>query len=860
MRILNPNVSFSLNSTSFIGTQYYLGANGLDNGKQAMDNLALSEYTASGAILEVQGVIGGAGGLTKVGYDTVILSGNNTYSGATRIEGGRLLLGADDALPTTTSLVTTANGVLDLNGQNQTIGSLTNAVATTAVNSTSGFITNGGTSSRTLSVGNGVTANFAYAGVIQHNVSLTKIGTATMTLHNESTYIGDTTVDGGILEIGGRLSGTREVVLNSGGTLRLNSASNNIVNTNLATPTATLTNVTLDGGSLTIDSSRSSNTQTFNDLNVLSDSSLDFGSGNTNVFRFNSIATFTGVLNVRGWTGSNYAVGTTTDSGAATQDRLRFAVSPGTPGAALNSMVFFNDAGVSVGRGLVVNDSGVFGVVSSNMATAYWKGNLASKAWNQGNWSTDLAGTTVPGLAPSGATDVILSATGQDGQDIMFLGENMQVKSVTVNGENPGTPVEVLATGGHTLTVVDAAAITTESTAPATTFNAPVAFSAGTATVTVNSTSPLALVGAVSGNNLAKAGTGTLILSGANTHTGTTTISVGVLRASSNGALGTTAGGTTVTAGATLELSGNVAITGEALTLNGNGVGGDGALRNVSGDNLFAGLITLATNSRIQSDIAGDVLSLDVASGPAISGVDTNVTFAGDGDITVADAISLGTGGLTKEGAGVLILGGTNTYTGTTTVSNGVLAINGNNSAATGDVTVGANGILGGNGTVGGNTQIFGSVSTGANPDIFQVGTLNFNGKDVTFNDNSSWFVDLVRDTNNMGDQIGNVGLFSIGANVTLNLVSDPSTFVYGNTYTIATYSSFAGGEFSGFAQGGVLAGYQINYGSNAITLTAVPEPGTLGLLGLALGGFFFRRIRRRRAEVVMVDSEKSES
>jgi autotransporter-associated beta strand protein len=860
MRILNPNVSFSLNSTSFIGTQYYLGANGLDNGRQAMDNLALSEYTASGAILEVQGVIGGAGGLTKVGYDTVILSGNNTYSGATRIEGGRLLLGADDALPTTTSLVTTANGVLDLNGQNQTIGSLTNAVATTAVNSTSGFITNGGTSNRTLSVGNGVTANFAYAGVIQHNVSLTKIGTATMTLHNESTYIGDTTVDGGILEIGGRLSGTREVVLNSGGTLRLNSASNNIVNTNLATPTATLTNVTLDGGSLTIDSSRSSNTQTFNDLNVLSDSSLDFGSGNTNVFRFNSIATFTGVLNVRGWTGSNYAVGTTTDSGAATQDRLRFAVSPGTPGAALNGMVFFNDAGVSVGRGLVVNDSGVFGVVSSNMATAYWKGGLASKAWNQGNWSTDLAGTTVPGLAPSGATDVIISATGQDGQDIMFLGENMQVKSVTVNGENPGTPVEVLATGGHTLTVVDAAAITTESTAPATTFNAPVAFSAGTATVTVNSTNPLALVGAVSGNNLAKAGTGTLILSGANTHTGTTTISVGVLRASSNGALGTTAGGTTVTAGATLELSGNVAITGEALTLNGNGVGGDGALRNVSGDNLFAGLITLATNSRIQSDIAGDVLSLDVASGPAISGVDTNVTFAGDGDITVADAISLGTGGLTKEGAGVLILGGTNTYTGTTTVSNGVLAINGNNSAATGDVTVGANGILGGNGTVGGNTQVFGSVSTGANPDIFQVGTLNFNGKDVTFNDNSSWFVDLVRDTNNMGDQIGNVGLFSIGSNVTLNLVSDLSTFVYGNTYTIATYSSFAGGEFSGFAQGGVLAGYQINYGSNAITLTAVPEPGTLGLLGLALGGFFFRRIRRRRAEVVMVDSEKSES
>jgi len=523
-------------------------------------------------------------------------------------------------------------------------------------------------------------------------------------------------------------------------------------------------------------------------------------------------------------------------------------------------MVFFNDAGVSVGRGLVVNDGGLFGVVSSNMATAYWKGNLASKAWNQGNWSTDLAGTTIPGLAPSGSTDVILSATGQDGQDIMFLGEDMQVKSVTVNGENPGTPVEVLATGGHTLTVVDAAAITTESTAPATTFSAPVAFAATTATVTVNSTAPLTLAGSVSGNNLTKAGTGTMILSGANAHTGSTTVSAGVLQVSNNTALGTTAGGTTVAAGATLELTGNVAITGEALTLNGSGVGGNGALRNVSGDNTFAGLITLASNSTIQSDVPGDVLVLGVSAGSAISGADTNITFTGDGDTTVAGAISLGIGSLTKDGTGILILEGSNTYTGTTTVSNGVLAINGNNSGATGDVTVGANGILGGNGTVGGNTQVFGSVSTGANPDIFQIGTLNFNGKDVTFNDNSAWFVDLVRDTNNMGDQISNVGAFSIGSNVTLNLVSDLSTFVYGNTYTIATYSSFAGGEFSGFAQGGVLSGYQINYGSNAITLTAVPEPGTLGLLGLALGGFFFRRIRRRRNEVAVVDSEKSEA
>ena len=204
MRILNPNVSFTLNSNSFIGTQYYLGANGLDNGKQAMDNLALTEYTASGAILEVQGVISGAGGLTKVGYDTVILSGSNTYAGSTAVNGGRLLLGKDNALPTTTNLTTTADGVLDLNGQNQMVAKLQNPVISTAANVTSGFITNSATTTKTLTVGNGISSgdNFTYSGVIQHNVALTKTGGADLTLNNINTYTGATHINGGAVKLG----------------------------------------------------------------------------------------------------------------------------------------------------------------------------------------------------------------------------------------------------------------------------------------------------------------------------------------------------------------------------------------------------------------------------------------------------------------------------------------------------------------------------------------------------------------------------------------------------------------------------------------------------------------------------------
>ena len=61
----------------------------------------------------------------------------------------------------------------------------------------------------------------------------------------------------------------------------------------------------------------------------------------------------------------------------------------------------------------------------------------------------------------------------------------------------------------------------------------------------------------------------------------------------------------------------------------------------------------------------------------------------------------IGTGSLSKSGAGTFTLSGTNTYTGTTVVNAGTLSINGNQSSATGSVTVNG-GKLSGVGTIGG--------------------------------------------------------------------------------------------------------------------------------------------------------------
>ena len=189
--------------------------------------------------------------------------------------------------------------------------------------------------------------------------------------------------------------------------------------------------------------------------------------------------------------------------------------------------------------------------------------------------------------------------------------------------------------------------------------------------ITVDPTFSDTISSVLNGTVITKLGTGSLVLSGANGYTGLTTVSAGVLNIQNATALGTTAGATSVTSGAALEMQGAITVTGEALTLNGTGVASGGALRNISGANSFNGNITLGSDTRVNSD-AG-TLTITPAAGNAFAGA-FNLTLGGAGNITITKPIATGTGNVTKDGAGTLILSGVNTYTGTTTVSGGVLS------------------------------------------------------------------------------------------------------------------------------------------------------------------------------------------
>jgi autotransporter-associated beta strand protein len=249
-RTLGSGVKINLASSSFIGQNALTdGPNGLDNGRATdinpsttnpdVNNNSAFTDTARGVVLEIKGQISGPGGLTKQGGDVVTLSGANTFAGRLLVQEGVLRVGNDQAIPLNGSVKTAGSGILDLSGHNVTIGQLSsnvpgNVPTTPTFLGGQGYITNSATTQVTLTVGGGTLASdsFQFDGIIQNNVALTKIGDGMLTIGNQQTYLGATTIAGGTLALEptyGGLPAASTIRFAGNGTLAMSSTVGNRV-------------------------------------------------------------------------------------------------------------------------------------------------------------------------------------------------------------------------------------------------------------------------------------------------------------------------------------------------------------------------------------------------------------------------------------------------------------------------------------------------------------------------------------------------------------------------------------------------------------------------------------------------------
>jgi autotransporter-associated beta strand protein len=307
--------------------------------------------------------------------------------------------------------------------------------------------------------------------------------------------------------------------------------------------------------------------------------------------------------------------------------------------------------------------------------------------------------------------------------------------------------------------------------------------------------------------NLFKEGTGTWTLSNTNTHTGTTTISGGVLLANSSAALGSgVASNTLIFNGGTLRAGGTIASPStRGVTLTSTGT------------------------------------------------IDTN-----NNDLSIAGVIS-GASGLTKTGNGTLTLTGTNTYTGNTTVAAGTLAMGSNLIATSPTIVIGngatlqagttnfnlaANQNITGTGTTGSLTHatlgISGFVTTSGST-FSTLGTLSISRLDVRGLGNqlaSGNFISGGAASGQRGLLIGNTVASELTINTGATLTTQGATTspdLIGNGLSGNGTLLINGGSYNTSAGTGTLfLGNTSNLGGG--TLTVNSGAATIGTLGYQVG------------------------
>ncbi|MFC5453241.1 autotransporter-associated beta strand repeat-containing protein [Prosthecobacter fluviatilis] len=663
-RLFSVGIGSAVIDVTGIGALNFTNTGSMGFNGQSGDRNLLLTGTNSGVNI-IAAAIGDYGGATSVSIDgtaTWLLTGANTYTGATTVSSGVLQIGGSNL---DSAIILGSHATLELNGLNARIGSLAG----------SGTVQNNSVDAAALTTGGNNTST-TFSGVIQDGgtgaLSIVKTGSGTFTLTGSNTYTGTTTIGAGVLQVGsggtngtlgsGAVTNNASLIINRSDALTIaNDISGSGSLTQAGSGTTTLTGDNSYSGSTTINagvlsvavladggsnSHLGASTNEATNL-VLNGGALQYTGGDVSTDRLFSVGTNGGTLDVSGTgalsftnTGSmgfngQSGIRTLTLTGTNTGDNTLAAVIGDNGGATAltksgagtwvltgnnsNSGITTISAGVlqigaggtagSLGSGAVINNASL--IISRSDALTIANEISGSGSLTQaGSGTTTLTGDNSYSGSTTINAGVLSVAVLADGGSNSHLGASTnEATNLVLNGgalQYTGEDVSTdrlfsVGTDGGTLEASGTGAVNLTNTGSMG-FNG----QSGTRALTLTGTNTEGnTIAAVIGDNggattLTKSGTGTWVLTGANIYTGSTVISAGELQVGAGGATG-------------------------AL--------GTGAVTN---------------NSRL-----------------VINRLDA---------LTIANAIS-GSGDFTQAGAGSTTLTGGNSYTGSTTINAGVLSV-----------------------------------------------------------------------------------------------------------------------------------------------------------------------------------------
>jgi autotransporter-associated beta strand protein len=600
-----------------------------DNGSNAVALTVGNNNTSPAAY---SGVLSGGGSLTKVGTGTLTLSSANTYTGATTVNNGTLLVSGSGNINGSSGITingssakysktSTSAGTVPITLTQGTLDGTGTVGAVTVGNGTGGIVTNGN--------GNGGTAALTMS-------SLTFSGAGTISLN--------------------KANDTSTVALAVTGAFATTPANGQITLNVLTAPTWA-NGSTYD--LISYGSFSGANTDftlgTVTGLGVRQSATL----GNTGAGSGFITLAITG--NTPVWTGAANANWTTTaqpapfnwmlqPAGTTTQfltnDQVLFddtatgltAINIADASVSPASVVFNNSS-----KNYSVSSVGGFGIASGSISKS-GTGSLTLRTANTYSGGTALnAGTLNINNASAIGTGTLTIAAGT-------TIDNTSGSAITLSTNNAQIWNGDFAFGGSNDLNLGTGAVTLASSLHLTTN--------GTATLTVGGT-----IGGT-GAGLFKEGTGTLSLNGANTFDGGVTIDAGTVRAGNALALGPSTNSLTFGASS----NGKLQVNGNAITVG--ALNGD-STATIENSNATNGALTVSSGSfagTIQNGSAGTLaLTMSGAGTFALTGANTysGGTTLGTGTISVSGNSPFGTGTVTTGG-------GTISTSAAATISNAI--------------------------------------------------------------------------------------------------------------------------------------------------------------------------------------------